>query len=421
MTATGQHVAIIGAGIVGTCTAIALLDEGCRVTLIDAAAPGGEQAASYGNGAFLSPNSIIPMSMPGLWKKVPGYLLDRSGPLVIRWLSMPRLMPWLTRFLLAGFTEAKARRTAGILSQLLHDCPDQHIALAERAGLSHLIRQEGLLYAYPSRKDFEAEGLSWRLRRENGVKWQELDRAAIEAREPGLSPAYTFGALVTEGAHCTSPGKYVAGLAEYAASRGATLVTAKATGLRIQNGRLQGVETSAGLIACDRAVIAGGISSQPLARQAGDNVPMEAERGYHVQLDLPPSEAGPMRPVMPSDGRMANTWLDEGLRASGQVELASNDAAPDWGRAEILLHHLYKTWPKLPRDAKVRRWQGNRPSTPDGLPVIARASGCPDVVHAFGHGHVGLASGPRTGAIVAALIAGRQPPIDAAPFAATRF
>ncbi len=415
------HVAVIGAGIVGTCTALALLDEGHRVTLIDPAPPGGEQAASYGNGAFLSPNSIIPMSMPGLWKKVPGYLLDRNGPLVIRWASMPRLMPWLIRFLLAGFTEARVRRTAGLLSQLLHDGPDLHLALAEKAGVPELIRRDGLLYAYPSRKDFEAEALAWRLRRENGVVWEELDRAAIAAREPGLSPAYTFGALVTGGAHCTAPGAYVAALAEHARMRGAEVRIARATGLRLNGDRLQGVDTDGGFIACDRAVIAAGMQSKPLARAVGDSVPMEAERGYHVQLDLPPSDAGPRSPVMPSDGRMANTWLDAGLRASGQVELASAETAPDWRRADILLHHLYTTWPNLPRDAQVRRWQGNRPSTPDGIPVIGRARRTGDVIHAFGHGHVGLAGGPRTATIVAALIAGRQPPIDAAPFAATRF
>ncbi len=421
MTATTPHVAILGAGIVGTCTALALLDEGYEVTLIDPAAPGGEQSASYGNGAFLSPNSVIPMSMPGLWRQVPFYLLDRHGPLVIRWTSLPRLAPWLIRFLLAGFTEARVRRTAGILSQLLHDGPDLHLALAAKAGVPELIRRDGLLYAYPSRRDFEAEALAWRLRRENGVVWEELDRAALAAREPGLSPAYTFGALVPAGAHCTAPGAYVAALADHAVARGARLLACRATGFRLADGRLQAVETSSGPVACDRAVIAAGMASKQLARALGERIPMEAERGYHVQLELPRSDAGPRAPVMPSDGRMSNTWLDEGLRASGQVELASAGAAPDWRRADILLHHLHATWPGLPRDAVVRRWQGNRPSTPDGLPVIGPSRRSGDVIHAFGHGHVGLAGAPRTAAIVAALMAGRQPPIDAAPFAATRF
>lgn len=421
MTSPATHVAVIGAGIVGVCTAIALQDDGHRVTLIDPGPPGGEQAASHGNGAFISPASIIPMSMPGLWRKVPGYLLDRNGPLTIDWRSLPRLAPWLLRFLLAGFTTARVRRTAGILSQLLHDGPDRHLALADRAGVPQMIRRDGLLYAFPSRADFDAAGLAWQLRRENGVSWQELDGPALAACEPALNPRYRFGILLEAGAHCTSPGRYVAALARYAQARGAQMVGARVTGLRMADGRLQGVETDTGLIACDRAVIAAGMGSGGLARSLGDPIPMEAERGYHVQLATPTRPAACTRPVMPSDGMMANTWLDDGLRASGQVELSSADAPPNWNRADILLRHLHQAWPGLPRTAPVTRWQGNRPSTPDGLPVIGRARRSADVIYAFGHGHVGLASGPKTAAIVAALLAGRAPPIDPAPFAPGRF
>ena len=61
---TPLHVAVVGAGIVGACTAWELLRDGHLVTLIEPAKPGGEQAASYGNGAWLSPSSVVPMSMP---------------------------------------------------------------------------------------------------------------------------------------------------------------------------------------------------------------------------------------------------------------------------------------------------------------------------------------------------------------------
>ena len=419
--APAPHVAIIGAGIIGTCTATALLDKGFRVTLVDPGPPGGEQAASYGNGAFLSPNSIVPMSMPGLWRKVPGYLLDRNGPLTIRWTSLPQLTPWLLRFIAAGFTEARVRRTATVLRGLLGDCVGQYQALAERVGVAHLIRADGVLYVFPSRKEFEAEALSWQLRHDNGLRWQELDRAALVAREPGLAPAYTFGILVGDGGYCTAPGDLVAALADHAQAQGAVLMAARATGFRLDGNQLLGVETDAGFLPCDRAVIAAGMASRELARMVGDRIPMEAERGYHVQLDLPAPDGGPRGAVMPSDGKMANAWLDAGLRASGQVELATPGARPDWNRADILLRHLRATWPGLPPDAPVRRWQGNRPSTPDGLPVIDRSRWSGNVIHAFGHGHVGLSAGPMTAAIVAALLTGTAPPIDPIPFTARRF
>lgn len=411
---------VIGAGIVGVCAALALRQAGLAVTLVDPDEPGGEQAASYGNGAFITPASIIPMSVPGLWRKVPGYLLDRDGPLTIRWRHLPRLTLWLLRFLAAGMTTARVERTAAILSALLHDAPERHAALAAAAGVPGLIERRGVLYVYPDRAAFAAEALSWRLRRTAGVVWRELDAAALRAFEPALSPAYGFGIHVPAAANCADPGAYVAALAAHAARLGVRRVAARATGFAFDGGRLRAVETDQGPIACDRAVVAAGMASARLAAAAGDRIPLEAERGYHVQL-TGGAEGGPHLPVMPSDGKMANTVTREGLRAAGQVELAGPGAPPDWRRAEILLRHLYATWPGLSRDLPVRRWMGNRPSTPDGLPVISAARRSPDVFYAFGHGHVGLAAGPKSAALVAALVTGSTPPLPPEPFAAARF
>lgn len=418
----GRHAVVIGAGIIGGCTALELLSRGWQVTLVDPGAPGGEQAASYGNGAFLSPGSILPMSFPGMWKKVPGYLTDPMGPLTIRWTAVPRLLPWLWRFLFAGATKARFRRTAGLLNGLLHDAPARHAALAQRIGRPDLIRREGLIYAYADRAALEADGFGWQVRRENGVRLRELDRAELARREPDLSPRYGYGMLLEDGGHCHDPGSYVAAIAAQAVREGARLRQARVTGFARRDGRLTAVETDgAGAIPCDAAVICAGVWSKELALLAGDHVFLESERGYHVELADP--VAGPRVPVMPQDGKMANTMTAGGLRASGQVELSSVSAPPDWRRAEVLLNHLRRTYPALAGrdDLRVKRWQGNRPSTPDGIPVIGRATGISGVFHAFGHGHVGLASGPRTAELIAALIHGETPALPLAPFSARRF
>jgi D-amino-acid dehydrogenase len=417
-----RHIVIIGGGIIGACCALALIKDGHRVTILEPGEPGGEQAASYGNGAFLSPASIIPMSMPGLWKKIPSYLLDPKGPFTIRWRHLPRLAPWLLRFLQAGATPAKATRTARVLASLLSDAPARHLALAAACGVSELIRQDGLLYVYPDRAAFEHEAFAWQLRRDNGILWRELDGPQLHAFEPSLSPRYTFAVLLPSGGHCLAPGAYVQALVSSVIASGGEWIKARAEGFEVVDGRLRGVLTDQGRVPCEGAVIAAGIHSKGLAGQAGDAVALESERGYHVEIADP--AVGPRIPVMPSDGKMANTMTHGGLRASGQVELASVDSPPDWARADILLHQLLKTYPGLgdePGRLRLSRWQGNRPSTPDGLPIIAQAAATADVVHAFGHGHVGLASAPMTGQIVASLFAGKAPPIDIAPFAAARF
>ena len=419
---SAPHVVVIGAGIVGACAALAALGEGFRVTILDPGEPGGEQAASYGNGCWLSPMSVIPPATPGLWRKVPGFLADPLGPLSIRWSYLPKVAPWLLRYLWSGRNEAQVLRTARALRSLLEGAPALHQALAERAGVAELIQRRGLLYVYPDRAAFEAEAMSWRIRRQVGIEWRELEDGELRRREPELSPRYRFGVLVEEGGHCTDPGAYVAALVALARAGGAAFRREAATGFRIEGGRLRAVLAPGGEVAADRAVICAGIRSAPLAALAGSPVPLESERGYHAVVLG--ARVGPHVPVMPSDGKMGITMTRAGLRASGQVEIAGLEAAPDWRRAEILRDHLLAAFPGLPRDlpaGQVAFWMGHRPSMPDGLPCLGTARGSADIVLAFGHGHVGLVAAPRTGELVAALLAGRTPALSVASFDARRF
>ncbi|HEY6431298.1 MAG TPA: FAD-dependent oxidoreductase [Acetobacteraceae bacterium] len=416
------HVVVIGAGIIGAASAAELLRDGHRVTILEPGEPGGEQAASYGNGCWLSSCSVLPVAMPGIWRKVPGWLADPLGPLTIRWRYLPRLLPWLWRFLRSGATEARVAATARALRPLVEKSPERHLKLAQEAGAGELIQRQGLLYVFPDRAAFEAEALAWRLRRENGVQWIELEEDELRQREPALDRRYTFGVFIEDGGHCLDPGAYVDALIRAAVAGGAELRRARAVGFRIDDRRLRAVRSDQGEIACDRAVIAAGARSRGLAAAAGDRVPLETERGYHAIIEHP--ESGPRHPMMPSDGKMSVTMMAQGLRIAGQVELAGLEAAPNWRRAEILRDFALRMWPGLPRDLpaeRVRLWMGHRPSTPDGLPCIGPASGCPDVIHAYGHGHIGLASGAATGRLVADLVGGRPPFIDPAPYSVRRF
>lgn len=418
---TAKHTVVIGGGIIGACSALELSRAGHRVTILDIGEPGGRQAASYGHGCWISPASVVPMSMPGLWRQVPGYLMNPDGPLVIRWRHIMNLAPWLVRFLLAGSSVSRVEATARALNRLLSDSPDRHIALSVEIGAADLIRREGLLYAYPDRQAFEKEALAWHLRRMTGLQWQELDRASLAAREPGLDAHYTFGVLAENGAHCIDPSAYVSRITATAIARGANSVRAKAVGFEFSGKHLRGVATSDGFIECNHAVIAAGAWSKALAKLAGDRIPLESERGYHGVISLP--RGGPLHPVMPSDGKMANTPTRKGLRLSGQVELASIDAPPNWTRVDILVDHARRTYPALAEagELSVDKWMGHRPSTPDGLPVIGASSRSPDVFYAFGHGHVGFASGPITGRIVSAHLAGSNRSEDIQPYSPRRF
>lgn len=261
--AAKKNIVVIGSGIVGACSALELVRDGHQVTLLDIGEAGGRQAASYGHGCWISPASVVPMSTPGLWKKIPGFLLDRRGPLVIRWRNLIQLLPWLLRFLVAGSSLRRVEATALALDKLLHDSPERHEALALEVGSPALIRKEGLLYVYPDRQAFEEEKISWRLRKLTGLRWQELDKPALKAREPGLDNRYGFGILAERGAHCVDPGAYVAKIVDKVRERGGQIIHTKATGFHLKDGCLQGVETEFGILACNAAVVSAGAWSKP--------------------------------------------------------------------------------------------------------------------------------------------------------------
>lgn len=416
-----MHVVVIGAGIVGVTVAYRLLREGHSITIVEPENPGGEHAASYGNGGWLSPSLVVPLSMPGLWKKIPQYLLDPKGPLTIDPMQLPRLAPWLIRFLASGHSFERVSSTARALRPLVDNCHELHWALASEVGAADLIERNGQLQVYRDRADFTSEALAWRLRGDNGGTWDELDQQELRAAEPGLHSRYNFGIRLT-GYNCISPGRYVEAIFDHVRQMGASVRRTAAIGFHFEGAKLVGVVTKDGEIACDKAVVCAGVHSKALAAQAGDAVMLEAERGYHVILeDLPRL---PNNRVLLMDGRMTNTPSRFGLRVTGHVEFKKIDAAPNWKRAEILRDFTTQSYPGLFSSSTkfgTKFWMGARPSTPDGKAVIGQSRRSEDVTYAFGHGHIGVASAPMTAQLVTDLIAGRPARFDINPFSPRRF
>lgn len=418
-----RHAVIIGAGAVGLMSAIHALDQGLQVTLLDFNEAGSEEASSYGNAGWLSSHSVIPPVEPGMWKKVPGYLMDPLGPLSIRWRYLPGLAPWLLRNLASARRE-RIHATAQALRTLVVDARLLHQELARRAGVAHLIDTSGVLHVYRSRRHFENDAFGWSVRRELGIQWSEIEGEALRRREPDLDPQFGFAVHVDEAGHCKNPGAYMQALDAYARARGARRVQGRATGFRIEEGRLKAVLTESGEIACEAAVICAGARSKHLAAQAGDRVQLESERGYHATIAGHDQAAVANTPMMVSEFKVIATQMEGGLRIAGQVEFASFEAAPDWRRAAIMRDIAQKLFPGLPRDLPaqdVKFWLGRRPSTPDGMPCIGYAAASRDIVHAYGHGHIGLGCSARTGRIAAQLLTGQVPEIDLAPFSPQRF
>jgi D-amino-acid dehydrogenase len=275
---------------------------------------------------------------------------------------------------------------------------------------------------YRSFESLNKDQAAWDLRRENGVEIDEFDADELRQLEPALSRDYVRGLLVRENGHTSNPLALVQRLVEHFRRSGGELKHARARGFRLDGQRLAAIETDSGDLAADAAVVCAGAYSKPLAAVLGDKVPLETERGYHLMIRDP--ETMPRIPIADADGKFVATPMDTGLRFAGTVELAGLDAPPDWRRAHILLDQGRKMLPGLPAshpEEQISVWMGHRPSLPDSLPVLGPSRATPDVIYAFGHGHVGMTSAPMTGKIVADLVAGRRPSIDITPFDVGRF
>jgi D-amino-acid dehydrogenase len=403
---------IIGAGMVGISCAAYLQRAGYQVTLVDRLPPG--EGCSFGNAGIIGTGACLPMAMPGIWRQVPGFLLDPLGPLAIRWRDLPRSLPWLLSFLRTS-SPTEVRRVSAAMRLLHRQAFDCLGPLLEEAGAPDLISRSGQLYV--SAKNPAVLGaLSLELLAEAGVKTIALDAAAIRDLEPTIAGA-AAGLLFPDHGHSANSFRVVQVLAAHLVQRGGAIVADEVRSFETADGKVSAVVGAQGRYSADVVVIAAGAWSDRLAAQLGTRVRLIAERGYHITAKDP--GAMPSRPVSHMDHRIAITPMEIGLRIGGTVEIADVDAPPHPGRAKGLLALARQVLPGARLD-QVSTWMGPRPSLPDGLPVIDRSPLFGNAFFAFGHSHYGFMGAAPSGRLIADLVTDSVPFIDPAPFALSR-
>ena len=411
-----ETIAVIGAGIIGVATAINLQRSGKQVVLIDRTAPG--EGASFGNAGVLATSSIIPVTVPGLLKKVPKMLSDPLGPVYLRWSYLPRLFPWLTKYL-RHCSEDRVRYIAKHMSVLVADSFDEHQRLAGGTPASDRIKLMPYTFVFANRRVFEADTLGWQLREQHDIGWEVLEGGAVHEEEPDLAPRYGCLVKMTH-QHGTidHPGDYIKELAAAFVAAGGRIETAVVTGFRRDGATVTGVSTETGDIAADTVVVAAGAWSARLLKDLGIHVPLETERGYHIELKKP--SIGPRGALMIADGKFVATPMGDDVRLAGLVEFGGLDAGPSAAPVNTLLKRAEIVFPGIEYEDHTE-WLGHRPAVSDSLPVIGPVDGHPGLVLAFGHHHVGLTSGPRTGRLVADMITGKHVNMDMTPYSVDRF
>ncbi|WP_027246020.1 NAD(P)/FAD-dependent oxidoreductase [Leisingera daeponensis] len=408
-------VTVLGAGIVGICSALSLAERGLRVRLIDRDAPG--QATSYGNAGIISPWSVVPQSMPGLWKKVPGWLLDPLGPVTVKPAYLPKVAPWGLRFLSEG-REGRIQQISGAMDTLNRNCVDlyrQHLA---GTGHEDLVQDSYYVHAFRNADAADLNSVDYRMRGDRGAEMERIGAAELRDLEPALTPEFQAAILIKGQARATSPGRIGTILAEKFLAMGGEILRQTVRAIQPSGTGGWTYTTETGQEWTPKLVLAMGVWSGELLKPLGIRIPMESERGYHVSFKNPGVALN--NSIMDMDMKFVASSMEEGLRVAGTAEFAGLDQPLNRKRLDGLVRLARALLPDL-RAEDMDTWSGQRPSLPDSLPCIGEVEGFPDLIAAFGHSHYGLMMAPKTGRLVADIVSGTPVNEDLSPFRARRY
>jgi len=409
-----SRVAVLGAGIVGICTALSLAERGVAVRLIDRSEPG--QETSYGNAGVISPWSIIPQSLPGMAWRLPHLLFGRYRPLAVRPEFWPHMIPWGLRFLRLG-REAQVRRAADAMEILCGSSVDLYRRHLAGTGYEHLLRDSLYVHAFRDAGRDRLQALDYRIRRDKGAPLELVGADRLRQIEPALSRRFRAAVLIGGQARAMAPGRIAMVLADKARGLGVEIHRA---GVREIQPTEQGwtIHCDEGRFTADRVVLSMGVWSRQLLASLGIQVPLVAERGYHVEFPEPGITLD--NSVMDMDAKFVASSMEGGLRAAGHAEFGPPEAPPDPRREALLLRQAQSAFPDLTSHAP-RFWMGRRPTLPDSLPMLGEIPGCPGLYAGFGHSHYGLMMAPKSGEVLADLLTGVRANRDLSAFDPGRF
>jgi D-hydroxyproline dehydrogenase len=422
-------IAVIGAGVIGSAVACALAREGHNVSLVDRAEPG-IAGASFGNVGHIAAELVEPLPSPallfGFWRQ----LVALGGPLDLPLSRVPGMLPWIARFASAAFRRAENTKPLAPLVKASRKTLERWL---REIGRPELLRCHGHYEIWLSGGGTVRAQTQARAMERLGVRtapvpadvMDSIGRAAF-ARGPASSPASVAAGLwFPESGHVVDPLEVVRAFANAARAHGAECHRADVQTLEAAGSglRIVATESSADAAALrarhfDAAVVCAGAWSRALLARFGLNVPMQAARGYHIEM---PGQASLVdAPILYSDQSLLVTPMTGRVRASSYMEFAPPSAPADPRKPRLLREKVRAVGYDCPLDGA--SWVGPRPVLPDYLPGIGRLpAGSPNVFYAIGHQHIGLTLAAVTGDLIADLVAERTPRHDVSAFDLRRF
>ena len=407
-------VAVVGAGIVGTSCALWLQKKGFTVILIDPEMPG--SGTSSGNACTIADYGCVPVNSPAIFRRLPSLLFSKDSPLSVSPSYALSHLSWQIQFL-KNCRKAKADRITRILGKLLKKTYEGLDPLIEFSASQHLLSKQGCMYVYRTLREFESARAANQMRKEQGVEFIELDAADIGELEPLIKLPFEKGLLFDKASQVINPQSLTTSYVDCFLSNQGQYVQQSALSVEHNNAAVSINLGNGEKLDADRVVIAAGAFSSQIKGTGAHRLPLDTERGYHVQYAGLQSLLN--RPVSWNEAGFYATPTNEGLRIAGTVEIAgySEDKNP------ANLSYLKRKGGEMfdLSEQPDQEWLGFRPSFPDALPAIGYSPHSEYVLFAFGHQHLGLTLAGITGKLIAELINGETPGHNLKPFNSARF
>ena len=406
-------IGIIGAGIQGVCNALFLQKNGYKVTLFDRDEPG-NLSASYGNAGHFSPYASVPLNRPDVLTDVPSMLLSSTGPLALRWNYVPKMIPWFLKFIL-NCSKKKMMHTAKNMHQILNLALPAFDELFDEVDISGLVEKKGVIYVWND-QNLTSRELEINIRKELGVEQQILTPKEIHDLEPNIKPFYHGGVFYSYARHTRNPKKILLKLFDLFLAKDGKFLKINIQDLKF-DGENPIVKSETQQFIFDKIVIACGAFSKKLTDKLNEKIPLDTERGYHVQFKG--CDHLISRPVVFANRGFGMTPMEQGLRVAGTVEFGGLKNPLSKSRIKNLIEGAKYMLDGLPEHQD--EWLGFRPSLPDFLPVIGPSKNYKNVYYSFGHHHLGWTLGAVSGKIISKMIANENTNLNLEPYSSRRF
>ena len=406
-------IGIIGAGIQGVCNALFLQKNGYNVTLFDRDEPG-NLSASYGNAGHFSPYASVPLNRPDVLTDVPSMLLSSTGPLALRWNYVPKMIPWFLKFIL-NCSKKKMMHTAKNMHQILNLALPAFDELFDEVDISGLVEKKGVIYVWND-QNLTSRELEINIRKELGVEQQILTPKEIHDLEPNIKPFYHGGVFYSYARHTRNPKKVLLKLFDLFLAKDGKFLKINIQDLKF-DGENPIVKSETQQFIFDKIVIACGAFSKKLTDKLNEKIPLDTERGYHIQFKG--CDHLISRPVVFANRGFGMTPMEQGLRVAGTVEFGGLKNPLSKSRIKNLIEGAKYMLDGLPEHQD--EWLGFRPSLPDFLPVIGPSKNYKNVYYSFGHHHLGWTLGAVSGKIISKMIAKENTNLNLEPYSSRRF